>query len=134
MALDIMQQKWIRLVKPNGSTHIVPASNKAFYLKHNASLLMGPEPRPDLQIFIQDLTPEENEAENRRILDEGTAQSKKSRKLRDAALAASVAVSNNGGNQVSQEAINALIQQNNMLIEQLKNVNNGKKTRKAEAV
>lgn len=124
-----MQQKWIRAYKPNGTMHVVPAANKNFYLKHNESLLMGSNPRRDLLLHIEDMTPEENEAENRRILDEGTAQSKKAKKFKDAALAASVgAQSSSATNDVLAE----LLRQNQELINTIKNQSDGKKTRKAE--
>lgn len=124
-------QQWIRVIKPNGTEHIVPAGNKDFYLKHNAALLMGANPRRDLLLTIETLTPAENQAENDRVQIEADRQSKQSKKLRQAAYAANVAQS--GGNGMSNDTIAELIKQNSELMNQIKELSNGKKTSKATA-
>ena len=124
-------QKWIRVIKPNGTEHIVPAGNREFYLKHNAALLMGANPRRDLLLTIETLTPAENAAENDRIQIEADKQSKQSKNLRKAAYAANVA--QNGGGGMSNDTIAELIKQNSELMNQIKELSNGKKTSKATA-
>ena len=124
-------QQWIRVIKPNGTEHIVPAVNRDFYLKHNANLLMGSNPRKDLLLTIETLSPAENEAENNRVIVEGDQQSKKSKKLRQAAYAANVAQGGGGG--MSNDTIAKLIEQNSELMNQIKELSNGQKTRKTTA-
>jgi hypothetical protein len=124
-------QQWIRVIKPNGTEHIVPASNRDFYLKHNAALLMGSNPRKDLLLTIETLSPAENAAENNKILIEADNQSQKSKKLRQAAYAANVA--QNGGGGMSNDTIAELIKQNSELMNQIKELSNGQKTRKTTA-
>jgi len=119
-------QQWMRVYKPNGSVHLVLLANKDFYLKQNANLLMGPEPRRDLLMQFEELTPEENQAEHDRVMVEAARQSKKSKKLQDAALAASIATG--GGNVgVSSDVVAELIRQNTELMNQLTK-KNGKAT------
>ena len=129
--MALQQQPLIRVITPRGVEHIIPASNKNFYLSRNAALLRGSgsDVRADLLFTIQEFTPEENAAYYANIAAEADRQSTRAKKLRQAAMAANIASSNGNGN-ANNDLISKLIEQNTVLMQELSKVGAAPKSRR----
>ena len=132
--MALQQQPLIRVITPRGVEHIIPASNKNFYLSRNASLLRGSgsDVRADLLFTIQEFTPEENAAYYANIAAEADRQSTRAKKLRQAAMAANIASGNssNGNGNANNDLISKLIEQNTVLMQELSKVGAAPKSRR----
>ena len=129
--MALQQQPLIRVITPRGVEHIIPASNKNFYLSRNSALLRGSgsDVRQDLLFTIQEFTPEENAAYYANIEAEANRQSTQAKKLRQAAMAANMASGNSNGN-ANNDLISKLIEQNTVLMQELSKAGATNKSRK----